>query len=77
MGLAYKLAAASSQIVATAIEVTEFPDLAARYQVSGVPKTVVNAADAKIRGTRGPDRPQACCGKHADHRLVIFRFAPG
>ncbi len=42
MGLAYKLAAASPQIVATVIEATEFPDLAARYQVSGVPKTVVN-----------------------------------
>ena len=42
MGLAYELAVASSQIVTTVVEATEFPDLAARYQVSGVPKTVVN-----------------------------------
>lgn len=29
-------------ITAYAVEATEFPDLARRYQVSGVPKTVVN-----------------------------------
>jgi hypothetical protein len=29
-------------ITAIAVEATEFPDLARRYQVSGVPKTVVN-----------------------------------
>ena len=27
---------------ATAIEATEFPDLAQHYRVSGVPKTVIN-----------------------------------
>jgi len=36
------LAAASHHITATAIEATEFPDLAQRYEVSGVPKTVIN-----------------------------------
>ena len=29
-------------ITAIAVEATEFPDLARRYQVSGVPKTIVN-----------------------------------
>ncbi len=29
-------------ITALAVEATEFPDLARRYQVTGVPKTVVN-----------------------------------
>ena len=29
-------------ITAYAVEATEFPDLARRYHVSGVPKTVVN-----------------------------------
>ena len=29
-------------ITAYAVEATEFPDLARRYRVSGVPKTVVN-----------------------------------
>ena len=31
-------------ITAVAVEATEFPDLARKYQVSGVPKTVVNDA---------------------------------
>lgn len=34
---------ASDQIRATVIEATEFPDLARRFRVTGVPKTVVNA----------------------------------
>lgn len=41
-GLAYRLAAASPHISAAVIEATEFPDLAQRYRVSGVPKTVVD-----------------------------------
>ena len=36
------MAFANPQITAYAVEATEFPDLARRYQVSGVPKTVVN-----------------------------------
>ena len=36
------MAFASPFITATAVEATEFPDLARRYMVSGVPKTVVN-----------------------------------
>jgi hypothetical protein len=36
------MAFANPNITAIAIEATEFPDLARRYQVSGVPKTVVN-----------------------------------
>jgi predicted DsbA family dithiol-disulfide isomerase len=41
-------------IVATAVEATEFPDLARRYRVSAVPKTVVNA-DGEIMGALPPD----------------------
>jgi glutaredoxin len=40
--LAHELAFTCPQIVAYAIEATEFPDLARRYQVTGVPKTIVN-----------------------------------
>ncbi len=40
--LAHEMAFASPQITAFAVEATEFPDLARRYQVTGVPKTVVN-----------------------------------
>jgi predicted DsbA family dithiol-disulfide isomerase len=36
------MAFANPHITARAVEATEFPDLARRYQVSGVPKTVVN-----------------------------------
>ena len=32
----------SPQVTAVAVEATEFPDLARRYRVTGVPKTVVN-----------------------------------
>ncbi len=40
--LAHKLALASPRVTAEMIEASEFPDLAARYEVSGVPQIVVN-----------------------------------
>ena len=36
------MAFASPHVTAVAVEATEFPDLARKYRVSGVPKTVVN-----------------------------------
>ena len=36
------MAFANPHITAYAVEATEFPDLARKYHVSGVPKTVVN-----------------------------------
>ena len=36
------MAIANSHIVADVVEVSEFPDLAQRYMVRGVPKTVIN-----------------------------------
>jgi predicted DsbA family dithiol-disulfide isomerase len=36
------MAFANPKITAYAVEATEFPDLARRYHVTGVPKTVVN-----------------------------------
>jgi len=36
------MAFASPNITAFAVEATEFPDLARRYQITGVPKTIVN-----------------------------------
>ncbi len=41
MRLAYRFAIASEKITADGIEVTGFPDLARRYRISSVPKTVV------------------------------------
>jgi predicted DsbA family dithiol-disulfide isomerase len=40
--LANKLALASNLVRADAVEATEFPHLANRYQVYGVPRTVIN-----------------------------------
>ena len=40
--MAYRLAATSSHVTAVAVDAMEFSDLARRYQVTGVPKTVVN-----------------------------------
>ncbi len=54
VSLAYRFAAASPLVTATAIEATEFPDLTREYQVSGVPKTVVNKA-VEILGAQ-PER---------------------
>ena len=33
---------ASEQITGAMVEVSEFPQLAVRYQVQGVPKTIIN-----------------------------------
>jgi hypothetical protein len=40
--LAHRMAVESPLIRATCVEATEFMDLSQRYQVTGVPKTVVN-----------------------------------
>jgi hypothetical protein len=48
------MAFASPNITAYAVEATEFPDLARRYKVTGVPKTVVND-DVEILGALPED----------------------
>lgn len=42
MRLGHHMAAASDRVRATAIEATEFPDLARAYGVMAVPKVVIN-----------------------------------
>ena len=42
MSLAHRMAVANPHITATAVGATEYPDLAQRYNVRGVPKTVVD-----------------------------------
>jgi glutaredoxin-like protein len=42
VNLAHEMAWENSNITAYAVEVTEYPDLARRYHVTGVPKTVVD-----------------------------------
>jgi alkyl hydroperoxide reductase subunit AhpF len=40
--LAHRLAYASPHVTADAVEVTEFPELGERYQVMGVPRTMID-----------------------------------
>ncbi|MCS7207572.1 MAG: thioredoxin family protein [Dehalococcoidia bacterium] len=40
--LAYQVAQESAQVTADVVEVLEFPYLAERYHVHGVPKTIIN-----------------------------------
>ena len=54
VSLAHEMAFANPKITAYAVEATEFPDLARRYQVTGVPKTVVNDT-IEILGALPPD----------------------
>ena len=54
VALAHEMAFANPNITAFAVEATEFPDLARRYQVTGVPKTVVNDS-VEILGALPPD----------------------
>ena len=42
MTLAHEMAFANPHVRAFAVEATEFPDLARRYRVNGVPKTIVD-----------------------------------
>ena len=42
MSLAYKMAFESPYVTADCVEAIEFPHLSQRYQVRGVPKTVIN-----------------------------------
>ena len=48
------MALENPNITAVAVEATEFPDLARRFRVSAVPKTVVNAS-GEILGAVPPD----------------------
>jgi predicted DsbA family dithiol-disulfide isomerase len=66
------MAFASPNITAYAVEATEFPDLARKYQVSGVPKTVVNDT-VEILGAL----PQDAYVVQALSALSISSAAPG
>lgn len=49
MQLAHATAIESNFITADMIEITEFPHLANKYQIHGVPKTIINE-DINIEG---------------------------
>ena len=49
------MAVESSFVTADIIEANEFPDLAEAYQVSGVPKTIINDVAAVMGARREAD----------------------
>ena len=48
MSLADRIAIASPQVSALCVEASEFPQLAQRFDVQGVPRTVVNRSGAFV-----------------------------
>ena len=52
--LGYEMAYVSDQVRADGVESSEFPQLAVKYQVSGVPRTVINE-DTYLEGAAPPD----------------------
>ena len=52
--LGYEMAYASPQVRADGVESSEFPQLAFKYQVAGVPRTVINE-DTFLEGAAPPD----------------------
>jgi glutaredoxin-like protein len=57
---AYKLALANPNVVAEGVEASEFPALAQRYRISGVPDTIID----------GPNGQQRVLGGQPDHVFV-------
>jgi predicted DsbA family dithiol-disulfide isomerase len=51
--LAHQAAIENKLITADAVEISEFPHLAQKYRIMGVPKTVINEAES-IEGS-GPE----------------------
>ena len=48
MSLANRLAVASERVRAVCVEANEFPELSRRYDVQGVPRTVINRSGAFV-----------------------------
>ena len=67
--LAHEMAWANPNVTAYAVEATEYPDLARRYHVTGVPKTVVDG-EVEILGAIPEDAfiEQALAGFHSTSR---------
>jgi hypothetical protein len=60
---AFQLAMASDKIIADVYEAQEFPELAQRYQVRGVPMTIVNEGVPLMGNVGGARLLQAVVGQ--------------
>ena len=65
------MAFASPHITAYAVEATEFPDLARRYRVNGVPKTVVDEEIEIMGALPEADFVEQALGKFTNSRFTI------
>jgi len=76
VSLAHKLAVASEHIRAEGVEASEFPVLAAKYGVQGVPRTVISvdgAADEHLVGAVPEADLLAALRKATGSKLIIAR----
>ncbi len=74
VSLAHKLAVASEHVRADGVEATEFPELADKYGVYGVPRTVISVEGGKeqhIEGAVPEAKLLAALQKAAGSKLVI------
>lgn len=55
MSLANRLAIASDRVRAVCVEANEFPELSRRFDVQGVPRTVVNRVGAFVGALPEPN----------------------
>jgi hypothetical protein len=62
VSLANRMTIASPQVSAISVEATEFPDLAQRYGVQGVPRTVVNRQGAFVGALPEPQFVRSVLG---------------
>jgi hypothetical protein len=54
--LAHQIALESPMVEAECVEATEFPELANRFRVSGVPQTTINAGAGTVVGAVPEDQ---------------------
>lgn len=66
MGLANRMALANANITATTVQATELFDLARKYRVTGVPKTVVNETIEVLGALPEPDFIRAALGREEE-----------
>jgi predicted DsbA family dithiol-disulfide isomerase len=58
------MAIANSHVIADVVEVSEFPDMAQRYGVRGVPQTVINDAVQFVGNV-----PEPVFAEHLQHAI--------
>jgi hypothetical protein len=66
VGLANRMALLNPQIIATTVQATEFYDLARKFRVNGVPKTIVNEQIEILGALPEPDFVRGVLGMAAE-----------